>query len=367
MYNPRTQKRPGDYNAVPVLGAWIVAFMFKFRQTKLTPKSQIMNIIPWTGCQLIAVLLGLPDYICCAGLGSSCTAATECANVANATCKTTCQCDTAFKTVNQACVLNGINDTCTDDPNRLSANHLTCDTANTQKCQCVQGYKPKAGACIPNAVNDTCKDAADCLSTNHLTCATTKCQCDTGYKPHAGVCIKNVIGKSCTDATVSTVCTLENSVCTSSVCACKPGFKNNADTCLKIIGGHCTGSVACPGDTHSVCKNTLCECAEHFGEKDNVCTATLDSKQCTPPKGTECGANAECDEKTNTCRCSSGFKMSVDTCVAESGGISTKSVYGVFDPFVTDMTFRTFMDMMDRLRCFLLCFILRDNFYSCVP
>ncbi|XP_060606858.1 cell death abnormality protein 1-like isoform X1 [Ruditapes philippinarum] len=280
-----------------------------------------MNIIPWTRCLLIAVLLIQPDYICCAGLGSTCTLAAQCSGVANATCNSlTCKCGALFKTDKQTCVLNGINDTCTDNKNCLSANHLTCDA---QKCQCTQGYKPKARECIPKAVNDTCKDAADCLSTDHLTCANTKCQCDTGYKPNAGACIEKVIGKQCTDATVSTDCPLENSVCTLSKCACKSGYNNNADRCLKIIGGHCTGSAACDGDTHSVCKNTLCECAEHFGEKDNVCIATLDSKQCTPPKGTECGANAECDEKTKTCRCSSGFKMNVDTCVAENGGMTT--------------------------------------------
>ncbi|XP_060586322.1 cell death abnormality protein 1-like [Ruditapes philippinarum] len=245
-----------------------------------------MNIIPWTRCLLIAVLLIQPDYICCAGLGSTCTLAAQCSGVTNATCKSlTCKCEALFKTDKQTCVLNGINDTCAGNQNCLSANHLTCDTL---KCQCAQGYKPKAGACIPK-----------------------------------------VIGKQCTDATVSTDCPLENSVCTSSKCACKSGYNNNADRCLKIIGGHCMGSSACTGDTHSVCNNNLCECAEHFGEKDNVCTATLDSKQCTPPKGTECGANAECDEKTKACRCSSGFKMNVDTCVADNGGMTTSLTFAI--------------------------------------
>jgi hypothetical protein len=51
----------------------------------------------------------------------------------------------------------------------------------------------------------------------------------------------------------------------------------------------------------------------------------LDNKQCISPKGTECGANAECVQ--SKCRCSAGFKMNVDTCVADNGGIVKCNIF----------------------------------------
>ncbi|XP_060586315.1 cell death abnormality protein 1-like [Ruditapes philippinarum] len=108
-------------------------------------------------------------------------------------------------------------------------------------------------------------------------------------------------------------------------CKCNAGYKedtNDGSTCVKIIGGSCSGTAACPGDANTVCKNSLCVCADDYVEKTNVCTKPrVSSIAC--PTGSECDNidHSTCDTPTHKCKCGAGYvenSSDGDTCVQDS-------------------------------------------------
>ncbi|XP_060605160.1 cell death abnormality protein 1-like [Ruditapes philippinarum] len=151
--------------------------------------------------------------------------------------------------------------------------------------------------------------------------------CSAG-KVSAEVCSKD--GTECN--------TIANSACDvpSLKCKCIAGFKEDStdgSTCVEIKK---VSEVVCPNGgsecnaiTHSACATTQkCKCDTGYGEDTNdgsTCVKEVDSTDCTV-QGTECSSigHAECDSTTHKCKCSDGFKMNADKCIAadKNAGVS---------------------------------------------
>lgn len=180
---------------------------------------------------------------------------------------------------------------------------------------CIQNVY--AGA-SPNVASINCTQTTDCSSVKNATCVGKNCTCEAPFKIAGPECAWKVINDSCTQ---NTDCVhVPHSSCEGSPkrCTCTGGFKVSGTTCVKrVVGDTCTAATDCPLNGNC---NKTCVCKTGSIADNGLCRFAV-GKNCA--QKSECVSNADCDNTTKKCKCTSGYDDSKGLCLKHSDSDSS--------------------------------------------
>ncbi|XP_053384162.1 cell death abnormality protein 1-like isoform X2 [Mercenaria mercenaria] len=242
------------------------------------------------------------------GLDDACEDISDCSNVENARCETTCKCRPLYIRQNDQCI-PGLSDSCSQDQDCGGSPSLVCDSGNN-RCACSNAYKQDKDKCIMKGISDSCTVNEDCRGVQNSVCTNNRCACSGAYKQVNGACLMRALGETCVD---EGSCGVPMSVCDkNNQCKCAPGYMEQNSACvLEVYDIVCVNDADCSSVFMSICDtlNTKkCICPAGYIRNDTRCVRRVLGDDCTLDEDCKGVPMAICDESTR-CACPRWYKQ----------------------------------------------------------